>query len=104
MTAAEIVAKLGGQWRGSYGLVPCPAHKDRIPSLSITDGKNRRPLVHCFAGCEPLAVIKKLRELRAWPDELKAEPDEAHAEQEAERAREQQWRAAFIERTWRQVW
>ena len=39
MTAAEIVAKLGGQWRGSYGLVPCPAHKDRIPSLSITDGK-----------------------------------------------------------------
>ena len=49
-------------------------------------------------------MIKKLRELGAWPGELKAEPDEAHAEQEAEREREQQRRAAFIERTWRQVW
>jgi hypothetical protein len=104
MTAAEIVVKLGGQWHGSYGLAPCPAHKDSSPSLSISDGKNKWPLVHCFAGCEPLAVIKKLCELGAWPDDLRPEPAAVEAKEEAEREREQQRRAAFIERTWRQTW
>lgn len=29
----------------------CPAHEDRGPSLSITEGDDGRVLMHCFAGC-----------------------------------------------------
>jgi hypothetical protein len=27
-------------------------HGDRNPSLSVKDGRNGRPLLYCFAGCE----------------------------------------------------
>lgn len=30
----------------------CPAHDDRLPSLSITYEMDGRILLHCFAGCE----------------------------------------------------
>lgn len=39
-------------------LARCPAHEDRSPSLSITEGRDGRVLVHCFAGCKPEAVLK----------------------------------------------
>lgn len=29
----------------------CPAHGDRTPSLSITEGDDGRVLLHCFGGC-----------------------------------------------------
>ena len=29
----------------------CPAHEDRTLSLSISEGKDRKMLLHCFAGC-----------------------------------------------------
>jgi len=35
----------------------CPAHDDRAPSLSIRDAENR-VLIHCFAECDPEAVLK----------------------------------------------
>ena len=35
----------------------CPAHEDRVPSLSITEGQDRRVLVYCFAGCDTAAVL-----------------------------------------------
>ena len=37
--ARQIVADMGGHWRGSYGMVCCPAHNDRNPSLQVTPGK-----------------------------------------------------------------
>jgi len=40
-----------GRW-----LARCPAHDDRVPSLSIRDA-DERVLVHCFAGCRPGDVV-----------------------------------------------
>ncbi|MDA1326294.1 MAG: DUF3987 domain-containing protein [Proteobacteria bacterium] len=34
----------------------CPAHKDRRPSLSISEGDDGRALVKCHAGCKPDAI------------------------------------------------
>jgi hypothetical protein len=38
----------------------CPAHEDRGPSLSITEGEDGRVLLHCFAGCTPQEVVAPL--------------------------------------------
>jgi predicted protein tyrosine phosphatase len=35
----------------------CPAHPDKTASLSIKDLPDGRMLLHCFAGCEPDAVL-----------------------------------------------
>lgn len=32
-------------------MVTCPAHGDRSPSLSVSEGKDGRMLINCFAGC-----------------------------------------------------
>jgi phage/plasmid primase-like uncharacterized protein len=61
MSAAAIVAALGGRWCGTYGVCRCPAHDDKHPSLSITDGSDGRLLVHCFAGCDGTEVLAHLR-------------------------------------------
>jgi hypothetical protein len=39
------------------GFHRCPAHPDRRPSLSIRREADRW-LLHCFAGCEPEAVLR----------------------------------------------
>jgi hypothetical protein len=38
----------------------CPAHEDRIASLSVGEGDDGRILLHCQAGCEPSAVLSAL--------------------------------------------
>jgi hypothetical protein len=35
----------------------CPAHDDRGPSLSVSEGDDGRCLVHCFAGCDVHQVV-----------------------------------------------
>jgi hypothetical protein len=37
----------------------CPAHDDRRPSLSVSDGGDK-VLVNCFAGCDTKAVLDRL--------------------------------------------
>ncbi len=37
----------------------CPAHADRLPSLSIREADSRI-LLHCFAGCKPEAIVEAL--------------------------------------------
>jgi hypothetical protein len=55
MSAAEVVAALGGHWRGGYGRARCPAHNDRNPSLSIREAADGKILIKCHAGCEQRA-------------------------------------------------
>ncbi len=38
----------------------CPAHEDRKDSLSVSKGDDDRILVHCFAGCSPEAITRKM--------------------------------------------
>jgi hypothetical protein len=54
MTFDEIVDRLGGV---SNGMARCPAHPDRSPSLSITEGEDGRTLLHCQAGCDVADVL-----------------------------------------------
>ena len=61
MTARSLTKALRGQWHGSYGTARCPAHDDRRPSLSVSDGLDGRVLVHCHAGCDQGAVWDALK-------------------------------------------
>lgn len=38
----------------------CPAHADRTPSLSVSEGADGRVLVKCFAGCETSDVLRAI--------------------------------------------
>ena len=36
----------------------CPAHNDSKPSLSVTESRDGKVLVHCFSGCGTDSVLK----------------------------------------------
>jgi putative DNA primase/helicase len=59
---ANLVHRLGGTWHGSFGMCRCPAHADRIPSLSVRVGRSRL-LLKCFAGCDRRDVLRAIRRL-----------------------------------------
>lgn len=44
----------------------CPAHEDRTPSLTLTEGNDGRALLHCHAGCDAESIVRAL-ELE-WAD------------------------------------
>ena len=49
----EHVTKYGTGWRAK-----CPAHDGKsTSSLSIAAADDGRILIHCFGGCEPLAIV-----------------------------------------------
>jgi hypothetical protein len=45
-----------GRWKAC-----CPAHADRLPSLSIREGSDGRILLRCFAGCELDSILVALK-------------------------------------------
>jgi hypothetical protein len=45
----------GKGWSGQ-----CPAHQDRNPSLSVSEGDDGRALLHCHAGCAIDVICEKL--------------------------------------------
>lgn len=53
MSAELFLSRLRGVKRTGPDrwLARCPAHDDRIPSLSIREMDGDRVLVHCFGGC-----------------------------------------------------
>jgi hypothetical protein len=51
----EGVRQCNGSWKAL-----CPAHDDREPSLSVSEGDDGRALIKCFAGCEASQVVAEL--------------------------------------------
>lgn len=72
--ARHIVGQLGGKWRGRRGMCRCPAHDDRDPSMSVTETRDGRPLVHCHAGCTQSDLIAALRARGLWDGDAKVDP------------------------------
>ncbi len=61
MTTAEIVQRLGAKPAGPSGWIArCPAHSDRTPSLSISEGNDGRILLKCFAGCTNNSIVSAM--------------------------------------------
>lgn len=50
MGAFELVKALGGDWHGSYGLVPGPGHSPKDRSVCIINGENGEIIIHSHAG------------------------------------------------------
>lgn len=72
-SAQEIAAGLvKGQRSGGGWKACCPAHDDKNPSLSINDGDDGRPLVHCQRGCSQYEVIAALRAQGLWEKDSSA--------------------------------
>lgn len=65
--AAALLAKLEGVRPAgdSRWYARCPTHDNKSPSLSIRD-TSARVLIHCFAGCDPEAVLAAVG--LAWCD------------------------------------
>src|SRR5579859_6993864 len=57
----HVLEHLTGVRKSGKGWVArCPAHEDRHPSLSITEGDDGRVLLHCQSGCHTADVVAKL--------------------------------------------
>ena len=68
MMAFQIAKALSGKKSGTGWIARCPAHDDRIPSLSIRDGSDGKVLVKCHTGCSQKRVIDALKYRRLWPE------------------------------------
>jgi hypothetical protein len=69
--AAKISKALGGKRTTDGFIMPCPAHDDRNPSLSVKDTDDGL-LVHCFAGCDWKEVKAKLSDMQLLNGEEQA--------------------------------
>lgn len=66
-TAAALAARIRAKKCGRYFMACCPAHHDRSPSLSISQGHSTI-LLKCFAGCEPADIIAAFRARGLWEE------------------------------------
>jgi putative DNA primase/helicase len=66
-SAAGLLAQALGARRSGRGWVAaCVSHRERTPSLHISEGHDGRILVHCFGGCAQERVIDVLRARGLW--------------------------------------
>lgn len=68
MNIQEVLSHLEAVKKAQNGwLALCPAHEDKNPSLSISEGDGGRVVLHCFAGCETEDILNavglKLKDL-----------------------------------------
>jgi hypothetical protein len=58
----DFLGRLEGvrQTQPDRWIARCPAHPDSVPSLSIRETSDGLTLIHCFAGCDPEAIIRTL--------------------------------------------
>jgi len=56
----NLVSRLHAKRSGEGWIAKCPAHDDRTPSLSISEGHEGRALIKCHAGCSTDDVIAAL--------------------------------------------
>jgi hypothetical protein len=60
MTTLEVARIAEARMTAKGWSARCPAHVDRLPSLSICEGRGGRTLLRCFAGCSADAVAQAL--------------------------------------------
>lgn len=61
MNVQDVLAQLRSVRKSSTGWTArCPAHDDQHSSLSIDEGKEGKPLLHCHAGCSYEKIIAAL--------------------------------------------
>lgn len=53
-----VLSKLGNvKKQGKEYIAKCPAHEDKKPSLSVSNGDDGRVLIYCHAGCETSDIL-----------------------------------------------
>jgi hypothetical protein len=103
--AQRITAALGGKWYRRYGVARCPAHGDRKPSLSLSDGLGGRLLAHCKTGCsfhEVLGALRRLGILEAGQNAIQTDPAEV-ARYQAEQRHETEKKARQALGVWNEA-
>jgi hypothetical protein len=97
MTLDQLLAKLDGvRPRGSRWATRCPAHPDKSPSLSISEG-DRGILLKCWAGCSVQAICESLglQQADLFYDALDTDPQRRReAAQQRDRLRQERDDAA----------
>ena len=98
MTAEQIAEHLDAKRAGrSRWMAKCPAHPDRMPSLSIGTGADGRTLLNCHAGCSVDSILEvsglSRRDLFAGPPLSKGQIDELAAKRQAEEEKKSAERA-----------
>ncbi|MGB3832311.1 MAG: toprim domain-containing protein [Mesorhizobium sp.] len=96
--ARRLTLALRGRWFGRYGIARCPAHGDKNPSLSLSDGEGDRLLARCHAGCSFTDIIDAMKGLGLVEGTSRYTPPsredlERIRQAEEERAKEQEERA-----------
>jgi len=69
----RIISITNAKKQGKGYIGHCPAHEDRKPSLSISEGEDSKLLVYCHRGCSQEAVIEALEGRGCWPEGQEAE-------------------------------
>jgi len=104
---AESFAELVKARRAGRGrwMARCPAHEDGSPSLSISEGRDGRVLLNCFAGCRLTSILQalnlSLRDLFAGEPltrEQKALRETQQKAEAAEKAKQRRIRLAECDR------
>ncbi len=68
--AGELARALNARRSARGWMAACVSHRERTPSLHISEGDDGRVLVHCFAGCPQDAVLAELRARGLWNGHL----------------------------------